>query len=98
MSNVSWTQTALDDLASIRAYIARDSIYYADKFVDDAFKAVARLEIFPKSGKIVLERSDPDFREIAFGSYRIMYKIIDNDCYITTMIHGKRNYITDQTE
>jgi len=95
MSNVSWTQTALDDLAGIRAYIARDSVYYADKFVDDAFQAVERLEIFPESGRIVPERNDPDFREIIFGSYRIMYKIINNDCYITTMIHGKRDYMSD---
>ncbi|MDR2598854.1 MAG: type II toxin-antitoxin system RelE/ParE family toxin [Oscillospiraceae bacterium] len=93
MSIVKWTQTALDDLANIQEYIARDSVYYANKFVDDAFKAVGRLEIFPESGRIVPERSNPNFREVIFGSYRIMYKLIDNDCYITTMIHGRRDYM-----
>ena len=98
MSNVSWTQTALDDLASIQEYIARDSKYYAHKFVDDALLAVERLEIFPEIGRIVPERNDPNFREIIFGSYRIMYKIIDSDCYIVTMIHGKRIYTPDETD
>ncbi|MDR0490190.1 MAG: hypothetical protein LBH28_02945 [Oscillospiraceae bacterium] len=30
-----------------------------------------------------------------FGSYRIIYKIIDDDVFIITMIHGKRNYQPD---
>ena len=33
MSTVIWTQTALDDLAAIKEYIARDSVHYADKMV-----------------------------------------------------------------
>jgi plasmid stabilization system protein ParE len=98
MSNIKWTQTALDDLSGIQEYIARDSVYYANKFVDDAFQVVERLEIFPESGRIVPERDDPSFREIIFGSYRIMYKIIDDDCYITTMIHGKRLYTPDDID
>jgi plasmid stabilization system protein ParE len=92
MSRVSWTQTALDDLAVIQDFIARDSVYYAEKFVDEAFLAVSRLEMFPNSGRIVPERNRPDFREIIFGSYRIMYKIVDNAVYITTVVHEKRNY------
>ena len=92
MSKVIWTQNALDDLAGIQEYIARDSIYYAEKFVDDAFSAVERLEVFPESGRMVPERYDPDFREVIFGSYRIIYKIIGGDVYIVTMIHGMRNY------
>ena len=95
MSKVTWTQTALDDLEGIRDFIARDSVYYAEKFVDDAFNAVERLEMFPESGRMVPERYSPDFREIIFGSYRIIYKIIDGDVYIVTMIHGKRNYQPD---
>jgi len=92
MSTVIWTQTALDDLAGIRDFIARDSVYYAEKFVDDAFKATEQLEIFPEIGRVVPERNDTDFREIIFGSYRIMYTIINGIVYIITMIHGMRIY------
>ena len=92
MSTVIWTQTALYDLAGIRDFIARDSVYYAEKFVDDAFKATEQLEIFPEIRRVVPERNDPDFREIIFGSFRIMYTIIDGIVYIITMIHGMRVY------
>jgi len=92
MSRVIWTRSALDDLSGIREFISRDSKYYAQKFVDDAFRAVERLEVFPESGRMVPERYDPDFREVIFGSYRIIYRIICDDVYIVTMIHGKRNY------
>ena len=98
MNTVIWTQTALDDLAAIKEYIARDSVYYADKFVDDAFDATDNLEIFPEMGRVVPERNDPSVREIIFGSYRIMYKVEENHCYITTVIHGRRLYIPEEIE
>jgi len=92
MSQIIWSQSALDDLAGIQEYIARDSAYYAEKFVDDAFLAVERLKEFPESGRIVPERNNPDFREIIFGSYRILYKLIDKDVYIVTIMHSRRDY------
>jgi len=92
MSTVIWTQAALDDLAGIRDFIARDSVYYAEKFVDDAFKATEQLEVFPETGRVIPERNDSGFREIIFGSYRIMYTIIDGIVYVITMIHGMRIY------
>jgi len=98
MSAVIWTQTALDDLAAIKEYIARDSVYYANKFIDDAFNATDNLEVFPEMGRVVPEGNDPCIREIIFGSYRIMYKVDGNNCYITTIIHGKRLYIPEEIE
>jgi len=95
MSTVIWTQTALDDLAAIKEFIARDSVFYAEKFIDDVFNVTDNLEIFPEMGRVVPERNDPCIREIIFGSYRIMYKIEENYCYIITIIHGKRLYIPD---
>ena len=35
--DVEWTEPALQDLKAIRDYIARDSSYYAEKVVDEAF-------------------------------------------------------------
>ena len=39
------------------------------------FEAVKRLEIFPRSGRIVPEIGQEDIREILFGSYRIVYVV-----------------------
>ena len=90
MSQIQWTQAALDDLAGIQEYIARDSIYYAEKFVDDIFEAAERLELFPESGRMVPERNNPNLREIIFGMYRIIYRLKDHSVCIVTVIHGKR--------
>jgi len=64
MSKVKWTHTALDDLDAIKEYIARDSVYYAVKFVDDAFAATDNLELFPEMGRIVPERNDPSYKKV----------------------------------
>ena len=96
MSIVKWTKTALNDLDSIKEFIARDSVHYAEKFEDDTFNITDNLELFPEMGRIVPERNDPSFRELIFGSYRIIYKIDGNHCFITTIIHGKRLYIPDE--
>jgi plasmid stabilization system protein ParE len=82
--------SALEDLKGIRDYIAKDSVYYADKFVDGAFKAVERLEQFPESGRMVPEMGNPALREIIYGSYRIIYELNISNVQILTVIHGMR--------
>ena len=95
MNRVTWTQSALDDLEGIRDYIARDSVYYAEKFVDGAFSAVGRLEKSPESGRIVPERNNQSIREVIYGSYRIIYKLVNRKVYIVTIVHSRRNYMPD---
>jgi toxin ParE1/3/4 len=38
---IEWTEPALVDLEVIRNYIAKDSRYYADRFIERIFEAVA---------------------------------------------------------
>ena len=90
MSKALWMPSALDDLRIIQEFIARDSVYYAKKFVDEAFRATERLEIFPESGRIVPEIGLPTLREIVYGSYRIIYELIQNRVHVVAVIHGKR--------
>jgi plasmid stabilization system protein ParE len=94
MSRVLWMPSALEDLKSIREYIAKDSVYYADRFVDGAFERADQLEAFPKSGRIVPELGYPSVREIVYGSYRIIYELIhefdDINVFVVAVIHGMR--------
>jgi len=90
MIDVIWVPSALDDLKKIQEYIARDSMYYAKKFTEDAFNATDRLAIFPKSGRIVPEYGNPNIREIGLGSYRIIYELVDAEVYVVTVVHGRR--------
>ena len=91
---VQWTKTARDDLKAVWDYIARDSIFYADKFTDGLLKATDVLETFPEYGRIIPEIGDSNTREIIYGSYRIMYLISDESVFITQVVHGARNFMS----
>jgi len=90
MNRVLWMPSALEDLQSIQEYIARDSRYYADKFVDEAFRKTELLADFPECGRVVQEMENPSLREIIYGSYRIIYELIEDEVQIVAVIHGKR--------
>ncbi|MBC8181400.1 type II toxin-antitoxin system RelE/ParE family toxin [candidate division KSB1 bacterium] len=88
---VRWTEPAIDDLESIRTYIARDSELYATSFIEKILHAVDKLENFPKIGREVPEADDPNIRELIFQNYRIMYRITYESVQIITVIHGARD-------
>jgi addiction module RelE/StbE family toxin len=87
---IVWTDPAIDDLQSIRDYIARDSELYADSFVSTLLTAVERLESFPKIGRVTPEAGNPEIRGLLLGSYRIIYRIRQEMIQILTVIHGSR--------
>ena len=46
----------------------------------------------PRCGRIVPELGDPMFREVIYGNYRIVYRIIGaDDVEILAVIHGARD-------
>ncbi len=90
MVDLKWTKQALNDVESIAEYISKDSPYYAKIFSQKIFKSVERLEIFPKSGRIVPEMKNKTIREIIIGNYRIIYKINTDKIEIITVYHSAR--------
>ena len=48
---VKWTEPALEDLAGIQAYIAKDSLYYAKQFIERILEAAETQEDFPELGR-----------------------------------------------
>lgn len=64
MTKLRWTTQAVEDMEAIRTFIANDSDAYADLVVARLLEAVERLELFPRSGRIVPELADPRLREI----------------------------------
>lgn len=93
MAKVIWTQPALNCLHDIIAHIAEDSSIYAEKFGICVVEAPRRLEQFPYCGRIVPEFEDETIRELIYGSYRIIYLIRHDVCYITAIIHGSRDIL-----
>ena len=92
MGKVVWAPSALEDIDSIAEYIARDSADRAALFAIRLFEAVDRLEEFPLSGRVIPEMKDPSCREIICGIYRIMYRLEDNEVWITGVVHGARDW------
>lgn len=55
---IRWTEQAVEDLAGIKAYIARDSAVLAQLVATRLYAAVDQLPAFPDSGRVVPERAD----------------------------------------
>lgn len=88
---IEWTETALSDLKSIRDYIARDSDYYAARFVERIIEAIEGLVDFPKMGRRLPEATEENILEILFQSYRIIYRVEEKRVLILTIVHGARD-------
>lgn len=90
MARVTWTPQALDDLDAACAYIARDAPRVAEVFACRVFKVAERLEQFPLSGRIVPEMDVHHLREVIVGSYRLVYRLEQEEVEILTLYHGAR--------
>ncbi len=75
MVKVIWTDLAIEDLKSIHEYIARDSKFYSERFIEKIISRVDQLESFPNSGRIVPEFASEKIRELIEGNYRIVYRV-----------------------
>lgn len=88
---IEWSNLALDDLQDIRDYIHKDSPYYATRFVELIFQSVDRLINFPKSGRIIPEYDQENWREIIVGDYRIMYLLKTQSVLVLAVMHCSRD-------
>ena len=77
-------------MEAIRKFIANDSDVYADLVVARLVEAVERLELFPRSGRIVPELADPQLREIIESPYRIVYRVFDESVEVLTVFRASR--------
>ena len=91
MGRVVWTDPAIEDLAEIIDYIARDSPRYAIQVGERIYEAAGKLELGLRAGWIVPEFGVDHFREILMRPYRLIYEIRDQGCYIVAVIHASRD-------
>jgi len=87
---ISWTNQAIEDLDAICQFIARDAPPYARIFVQRIFTIVERLASFPRSGRVVPELKQQDIREIIYGDYRIIYRLLEDEVEILTILHSAK--------
>ena len=95
MTRIVWAPQAIDDVAAIRAYIARDSSHYADLIVERIVAVIGLLASSPRAGRVVPETGDESLREIIHGNYRIVYRLRPDAIEIATVLHGARLFRLD---
>jgi toxin ParE1/3/4 len=90
MTHLIWTRRAIEDVRSIKQFIAQDSPHYAELVTQRLIASVERLPALPQSGRIVPEINDSTVREVIHGSYRIVYRLIREEIHIVTVHHAAR--------
>ena len=55
MAEIIWTKLAQKDAEEIHDFIAKDSVYYAQKTIQKFFDRISILKKYPNSGRIVPE-------------------------------------------
>ena len=90
MAQVRWTPQAADDLEATCLFIARDSPQLAATLADRVVRATERLASYPRSGRAVPELGIENIREITVGSYRVIYRIRQDEVHLLTVHHGAR--------
>ena len=87
--NLRWTEKASADALAIHAFIAEQSEIYADiVYARILARPDPQLVKYPLSGSIVPEYNRDDIRELFVHSFRIIYRILDDQIHILTVIHG----------
>ena len=87
---ILWSPQSLRDLDAIREYIAKDSEHYASLTIERIFSAVERLIQFPRSGRVVPERDDPEIREVIVGRFRVVYRVQEELIEVATVFRAAR--------
>ncbi|MFN8415064.1 MAG: type II toxin-antitoxin system RelE/ParE family toxin [Cytophagaceae bacterium] len=91
MVKIEWSLYAYEDLESIFNFIAKDSIFYANRQVEVLVSRVEILEAFPQSGRIVPEFNNELIRELIEGNYRVVYKIQKDFISILRVHHAAKD-------
>jgi len=87
---VFWTNTAVQHLLSIYAYIAQDAPRYGQRMVERLTERSEQVAAFPLSGRMVPEYEAPDVREVIERPYRIIYRIKPDQIDILAVVHSAR--------
>lgn len=91
--NIILTELALENLENLKAYISNDSPKYAMVFIKRLLEQIEHLKSFPLIGRILPKQNNENLRELLFHSYRIIYMIKDEQIFILTVVHGKKDQI-----
>jgi toxin ParE1/3/4 len=82
------------DIQEIVDYIADEDATIALKILDRIESKINSLKEYPERGRVVpelLNQNIMEYHEIIETPWRIIYKIVDQNVFILTVIDGRRN-------
>jgi plasmid stabilization system protein ParE len=82
------------DIQEIVNYIAEDNPSIALEILDRLESKINSLKEYPERGRVVpelLNQNIIEYHEIIDTPWRIIYKIVDSNVFIITVIDGRRN-------
>jgi len=83
-----WTETAKQDLLTIKKYISIDSPVAAKRWVQRLRERARNALHAPLAGRAVPELSRDDIRELIEGNYRVVYQVFADRLVILTVFEG----------
>jgi toxin ParE1/3/4 len=86
--------SAICDIQEIVDYIAEDNGKIALEILDRLESRVNSLREYPERGRVVpelLNQNIMEYHEIIETPWRIIYKIVESNVFILTVIDGRRN-------
>ena len=89
---VVWTETARDGLDGILSYIAEDSPDAAAKVLEVVLGVAESLNHLAHRGRVVPELDQPTIREVFVYSYRMLYRVANDEVCIIGILHGARDF------
>ncbi|MDX2206416.1 MAG: type II toxin-antitoxin system RelE/ParE family toxin [Gemmatimonadales bacterium] len=95
---VRWSPLALERVTEIALHISGDRPDAARRWVEGLFTAAKSLSTFPRRGRRVPELDRPEYRELIYGRYRVIYRVRDQRVDIVTVRHGRQLLDTSEIE
>ena len=87
---IRWTEKASSDALGIFDYIAEQSPSYADAVYERILLRPEQLANHPLSGSVVPELGREDTRELSVCSFRLIYRVAEDEIRVLPVIHGSR--------
>lgn len=87
---VLWSKTARSDLRALRKFIARDSIFQADRMTARIIERVEKIALHPGAGHPVHEYPEKPLREIHEPAYRIIYSHDASTLQVIALVHFRQ--------
>jgi toxin ParE1/3/4 len=88
---IIWSPLARKRLGDIGEFVAQNRPKAAEDLIRAILASVRRLELYPLSGRRVLESPRTDLREVICGNYRIIYRVEADQVTVLTVRHARQD-------